>query len=133
MTSKTTTTSTSSASRAVERLTLLKIDSNVDRTVVEDMLNRVRSLKNKFRTIQCISIGVQNMNAFSGYIDLSRGYTHSIRVRFDNSAALKLYLEDPDVKNIATDYFDKCLLEPPLVLDYLVDESAPSEIILGGS
>lgn len=73
----------------VDHLVLFAVKENASEEAVEDLLGRIRALKDDVSSVVDLSVGED----FSGR---SGEYTHALFVRFEDRDGLREYAEHPD-------------------------------------
>lgn len=95
----------------IEHIVVFKVKDGLTDAQKEDVLNSIRSLKDRVPGIVDLQVG-------ENFSERSQGFTHALVVRFVDRAALDGYLPHPAHQDVVQNHF----------LPYL-DENAPRIVV----
>ena len=94
----------------VEHLVLFKVKAGVSEDAIQAMQNALRGLQEAIPGILEITVG-------ANFSERSQGFTHGLLVRFQDRAALDVYIPHPAHEETRNSYILP-IVEDVLVLDY---------------
>ena len=94
----------------VEHLVLFKVKAGVSEDAIQAMQNALRGLQEAIPGILEITVG-------ANFSERSQGFTHGLLVRFQDRAALDVYIPHP-AHEVARNSYILPIVEDVLVLDY---------------
>jgi hypothetical protein len=98
------------AIQMVEHLVLFKVKSDVNEEAVQAMQDALLGLQNAIPGILDISVG-------ANFSERSQGFTHGLLVRFEDRAALDVYIPHPAHEDARNNYILP-IVDDVLVVDY---------------